>query len=226
MAAVRNIVALTEEEAIRTAKTILNNILRSTTDVVNHVVQPNGNLAAVESFAPSKAGTPKRKKMTSLLGGTPLKLNHANIVIDSSLLAPSPMRLTPKRRKMAGPKKGVQFTPKKKSPSKAKRAVRWRDDDEDGTLADFSKTPQKDFSTPEDLTEGDLPSIPLPQSSLAESSLLTTADDSLSPIVLWKEVYFRGANIQLLIPISFHHRPTHYCRPVITIVKVRIVTMR
>ena len=44
-------------------------------------------------------------------------------------------------------KKGISFTPKKKSPSK--RSVRWRDDTESGALADFEKTPQKMQSTPE-----------------------------------------------------------------------------
>lgn len=170
IAAVKSLMALTEEEAIATAKDILNNILRFSTDVVNHVIQPNGKLATCESFPPSKSGTPKRKKQVGLIGDTPLRLSRANISVDSSVVGPSPIRSTPKRRKMIGSKKGVQFTPKKKSPSKAKRGVRWRDDTEDGALAEYAKTPQKITPSPEFYSVNQLPSLP-PQSSFLENSV-------------------------------------------------------
>ena len=53
------------------------------------------------------------------------------------------MKSSPRRRKVLNARKGVSFTPvKKKTPTK--RVVRWRDDEtEEGTLADFEKTPQK-----------------------------------------------------------------------------------
>ena len=181
IAAVKNLMVLTEEEAIAAARDILNNILRSSTDVVSHVIQPNGKLATVESFPPSKSGTPKRKKMVGLIGGAPLTLRPANISVDSSVMAPSPMRSTPKRRKMAGAKKGIQFTPKKKSPSKAKRVVRWRDDTEDGALAEYAKTPQKFAPSPEMSSVDQLLSLP-PQSLFLGSSADATLDDS-TPIL-------------------------------------------
>lgn len=65
-------------------------------------------------------------------------------------LTASPMKASPRRRMMVATKKGVQFSPmkKKKSPSKTKRGVRWRDDTENGTLAEFQKTPEHVASTP------------------------------------------------------------------------------
>jgi kinesin family protein 18/19 len=70
---------------------------------------------------------------------------------------------------MAGVKKGVQFSPmkKKKSPSKTKRGVRWRDDTENGTLAEFQQTPEHLAGTPTQSATGVSPpkfttSIPIP----------------------------------------------------------------
>ena len=189
-AAVGNLVALSEDEAVAAAKNILNNIIKSTTDVVSHIIQPNSDLASVEAFPPTKAGTPKRKKITSLIGGTPLKLNRSKLPVDSSFTLQSPVRMTPKRRKMIGAKKGVgvQFTPKKKSPVKGKRGVRWRDDTEDGTLAEYAKTPQKIDFTPEmPSAEALLP--PPPQSSFFEVAYDGSADDS-SPSVPVPETIF------------------------------------
>lgn len=57
------------------------------------------------------------------------------------------MKASPIRRKMGGARK-VQFTPKKKSPSKTKRGVRWRDHDENGELAEFRAPPPPAESTP------------------------------------------------------------------------------
>jgi kinesin family protein 18/19 len=53
--------------------------------------------------------------------------------------------MSPKRRKITA-KKGISFSPKKKTPSK--RGVRWRDDTENGMLADFEKTPVQE-NTPD-----------------------------------------------------------------------------
>ena len=187
-AAVSNLLALSEEEAVAAAKTILSNIIKSTTDVVSHIVQPNSDLAAVEVFPPTKAGTPKRKKVTNLIGGTPLKLNRSRLPVDSSFAVQSPIRGTPKRRKMIGAKKGVQFTPKKKTPVKGKRGVRWRDDTEDGTLAEYAKTPQKIDFTPE-MSSVEVPLLPPPQSSFLEAAYDGSADDS-SPSISVPETIF------------------------------------
>jgi kinesin family member 18/19 len=177
IAAVQNLMGMGEQEAVQAAKGILGSLLKNTTEVACHIVQPNGNIAIVESFPPTKTGTPKRKKNVNLVGGTPMRLPKPVIPPDTSLVVSSPARLTPKRRKMGGAKKGISFTPKKKSPAKAKRVVRWRDDTEDGKLADFEKTPQKLFSTPEVSSVEVAPSVP-PQSVFLEHY---SENDDLSP---------------------------------------------
>lgn len=85
----------------------------------------------------------------------------------------SPMKASPRRRKAVVGKKGVSFTPKKKSPSK--RTVRWRDDTEAGALADFEKTPQKHEATPEP-SDDSLTLPPLP----AYLAVADTSDNSLN----------------------------------------------
>ena len=145
MAAIQKILSMDEEEAIQAAKSIICKILQSCTSVTSHVVKPDGSLAPVEAFAPTKAGTPKRKKQA-----TPLKTVLTPSFLNAPHLTGSPVRASPKRRKIVAAKKGVSFTPKKKSPVKStKRAVRWRDDTEQGTLAEYEKTPQRFDVTPE-----------------------------------------------------------------------------
>ncbi|KAL9030040.1 MAG: hypothetical protein Q9196_001797 [Gyalolechia fulgens] len=178
MAAIQNILSMNEEEAVRAAKRIIGKILQSCTSVTSHVIKPDGSLAPVEAFAPTRAGTPKRKKQA-----TPLKTMIPPSFVNAPHLTGSPVRASPKRRKMGG-KKGVSFTPKKKSPVKVqKRAVRWRDDTEQGTLAEFEKTPQKFDVTPEaaalDTSPPPASSSPIPP-TLDSGSL--PASDGSSPI--------------------------------------------
>ena len=147
--AIHSILAMNEEEAVEAAKNILGKILTGCTTVTSHVIKPDGSLIPTEAFPPTRSGTPKRKKQV-VLGGTPLKVVMAPSFADNSNLAGSPVRMSPKRRKAVASKKGVSFTPKKKSPGKAlKRGVRWRDDTEQGTLAEFEKTPQRTDLTPD-----------------------------------------------------------------------------
>ncbi|KAL9006847.1 MAG: hypothetical protein Q9188_000378 [Gyalolechia gomerana] len=176
MAAIQKILSMNEEEAVRAAKSIIGKILQSCTSVTSHVIKPDGSLAPVEAFAPTRAGTPKRKKQA-----TPLKTMMPPSLINAPHLTGSPVRASPKRRKM-GAKKGVSFTPKKKSPVKAqKRAVRWRDDTEQGTLAEFEKTPQKFDVTPEAAPlDTSLPTLDSPVATTLDSAL--PASDGSSPI--------------------------------------------
>ncbi|KAL8840893.1 MAG: hypothetical protein Q9170_001157 [Blastenia crenularia] len=178
VAAIQNILSLSEGEAVRTAKTILNKILQSCTSVTSHVIKPDGSLAPVEAFAPTRAGTPKRKKQAS-----PLKATMPPAFTNAPQLTFSPARASPKRRRVAAAKKGVSFTPKKKSPIKAqKRAVRWRDDTEQGTLAEFEKTPQRFKGTPEAApSDAPFPASNSPTPPTLDPSALLTADGS-SPI--------------------------------------------
>ncbi|KAF2144044.1 uncharacterized protein K452DRAFT_223282 [Aplosporella prunicola CBS 121167] len=146
------IMAMDEEEAIRTAKDMLGKLVTSSTDVTSQVIKPEGGLPVVEAFPPTHRGTPKRRKPVNLLGPSPYKgipppgfLSPAR----PSLMPTSPSKIitSPRRRKLGPAKKGIQFTPKKKSP--VKRGVRWRDDTEDGQLADFTDTPQAVEASPE-----------------------------------------------------------------------------
>ena len=164
MAAVQNLLTMDEESAINAATSILHCILQGTTEVTSHIIKPNSNMV-LESFPPTKTGTPKRKKQANFLKSTSLGASKAAVLAAAPHIA-SPLRGSPKRRKFGSAKKGVQFTPKK-SPAKAlKRGVRWRDDTEDGALAEFEKTPQKVESTPEASPAEQMPPPPIPESSL------------------------------------------------------------
>lgn len=174
MAAIRGIMSMSEDEAVEVAKSILAKILSACTAVTSHVIKPDSGLTPNEMFPPTRSGTPKRKKNAALqLGGSPLRMVQAASFTNGPAMISSPVRTSPKRRKVAAAKKGVSFTPKKKSPGKGlKRGVRWRDDTEEGALAEFEKTPQRinqplEMSSIEPVTSLHLPlptsSIPLPE---------------------------------------------------------------
>ena len=166
------------DAAVEAASDILNRLIKSASSAAAYVVKPDGNLAPIEAFAPSKSGTPKRRKHdTSLLEGSPTK-KTAIPALTAPHITSSPMRASPRRRGFVGSaRKGVSFTPKKKkSPIKgAKRAVRWRDDEEDGTLAEFEKTPKKVESSPEEL------SVEIKPPQVSEVSNAFAAVDADSP---------------------------------------------
>ena len=172
------------DEAIEKIPIILSQMLASCSSAVSHVVKPDGSLAPVEAFAPTRAGTPKRRKQVALPTDSPVRPANPLLAAAPHLMA-SPAKNSPKRRALLGSsRKGLSFTPKKKrSPIKGlKRGVRWRDDTEDGTLAEFEKTPQKLDSTPEDTAaEVTLPQISPPTTSF----ILPTTElqqDSSSPV--------------------------------------------
>ena len=149
MAAIQALLSMSERDAVEAAKSILSKVLHSATIATSHIVKPDGSIAPVELFPPTRHGTPKRKKQTNLVGGTPVKHISLAVLATTPHLYHSPIKSSPKRRKLGGPKKSVSFTPKKKSPTKGlKRGVRWKDDTEDGVLAEFDKTPQRLDSTP------------------------------------------------------------------------------
>jgi kinesin family protein 18/19 len=148
ISSLNDILGMSEQDAIEHAKTVLKRLLQTCSTAASQVVKPDGSLNVVEAFPPTKRGTPKRKKPAAFLDG---QSKPAPIMPALAAIAPqvysSPMKSSPRRRKAVMGKKGISFTPKKKSPSK--RSVRWRDDTESGALADFEKTPQKMQSTPE-----------------------------------------------------------------------------
>ena len=180
--AIQNIMSLTEEEAMQTAKAILGNMVKSCIRVTSHIIKPDGSLMPTEAFPPTRSGTPKRKKQVALSGPSPMKLPMPVSVVGVQSLA-SPVRLSPKRRKVPGSaKKGISFTPKKKSPAKGmKRGVRWRDDMEDGTLAEFEQTPQRVNLTPASSGEDSTLQLP-PQITSSNSIVIAEDPEDSSPL--------------------------------------------
>jgi kinesin family protein 18/19 len=148
ISSLNDILTMNEHDAIQHAKKVLTRLLQTCSSAASQVVKPDGSLNIVEAFPPTKRGTPKRKKQTNFTDGParPVPVMPALAAAAPQVFA-SPMKSSPRRRKAVMGKKGISFTPKKKSPSK--RSVRWRDDTESGTLAEFEKTPQKQQSTPE-----------------------------------------------------------------------------
>ncbi|KAL9132253.1 MAG: hypothetical protein Q9217_000057 [Psora testacea] len=183
MAAIQNIMAMSEEDAVNAAKNILGKILTACTTVTSHVIKPDGSLIPAQAFPPTKNGTPKRKKHVALGGPSPLKpILPPSFASDN--FSGSPVRASPKRRKAMAAKKGISFTPKKKSPGKGlKRGVRWRDDTEEGTLAEFEKTPQRNNSTPNTFSIESAVAVPPLTSSpiLVDPPMSASDDDSPLP---------------------------------------------
>jgi kinesin family member 18/19 len=189
IAAVNKLNSMSVDEAVEVANRYLKDMLSSASKAASHVVKPDGSLAPVESFAPRKTGTPKRKKQainTSLLESpAPALKITAPESLAPAPVQPSPIKASPRRRGLLGSaKKGIQFqtTPKKRKVT-VKRAVRWKDDTEDGALAEFEKTPQKlPSSSPveESTTELTVPQISNLTQSFAD---LRAADDDSSPVM-------------------------------------------
>lgn len=143
------ITQMDEAEAVDAARKLLTKIMNSCTNATAQVIRPDGGLPVTEFFAPSHRGTPKRRKPVNIMAPSPVRPLAMPTLTEAPHLTSSPMKASPRRKKMIGVKKGVQFSPmRKKSPSKSKRGVRWRDDTENGTLAEFQKTPEQFESTP------------------------------------------------------------------------------
>lgn len=180
IACIESLNRMSVDEAVEAATGILGKMLMSCTKATSHVVKPDGSIAPVEVFAPTKSGTPKRRKAAAIPGVSPIKpvLNAALAVAPH--LSSTPVKSSPKRKGVMGsPRKGLIITPRKrKSPIKGmKRGVRWRDDTEDGTLAEFEKTPPRPELTPEaEVSSADVtlpkisPPISLPQISTEQDS--------------------------------------------------------
>ncbi|KAG7102423.1 Kinesin-like protein 5 like [Verticillium longisporum] len=169
LASLSETLAMKEEEAVSHAKSIINRLLEVGYTAASHVVKPDGSCIPVEKFSPSKRGTPKRKKAAAVGNIQPIAaplLSVADAPVLTQPIAASPMKTSPRRRKPINARKGVSFTPVKKKAT-SQRSVRWRDDEsEDGTLADFDKTPKKYESTPEQNSpDKALPLPPMPAMS-------------------------------------------------------------
>lgn len=164
-AIINQLLLMEESEAVQAAKGVLGKMLTSCTEATSHVIKPDGSLPVVEAFPPTRLGTPRKRKNVNLLGPSPLQPMLNPAVAELRQASSSPVRRSPMRRKIGTVKMGLSVTPRRRSPSK--RAVRWRDDTENGALAEYDRTPQPLVSTP-DIT-GDASSITV-SSAVAEES--------------------------------------------------------
>ncbi|KAL4875929.1 P-loop containing nucleoside triphosphate hydrolase protein [Aspergillus karnatakaensis] len=144
---IENMMDLSEDEAVESGKRILGKMLDSCCTVASSIVKPDGCMPNISTFSPSKASPAKPKKRLSLAIIPPGKSLNAPISLHPT--APtSPTRGSPRRRKMGTGRKSVSFSPKKAQAKPPKRSVRWKDDEQDGTLTEIQKTPQKSELTP------------------------------------------------------------------------------
>ncbi|KAI9828524.1 MAG: hypothetical protein M1819_006580 [Sarea resinae] len=181
ISSLNRILQMEEQEAVEMARDILGRMLNSCSAATSQAIKPDGGLPAIEAFPPTRSGTPRRKKQVNLLAPSPMKPSANGGLSKLSHLSNSPFKASPKRRKVFVAKKGVSFTPNKKPSTKiSKRVVRWRDDTEDGTLAEFEKTPQKLDATPESSSAE--PPTADTSSYLVDGILASDSNDS-SPIL-------------------------------------------
>lgn len=177
LASLHDTLEMDQEEAVAHAKEMINRLLQTGFTAAGQVVKPDGSIPTVEVFSPRKRGTPKRKKAIAMH----IKPVSAPVFMPETTPL-SPTKGSPRRRKVLGAsKKSISFTPVK---AKKKGGVRWRDDEtEEGTLADFAKTPQKFDSSPaaaspeKDLVPPPMPSYLEPEheeSKLEESTIVSS----------------------------------------------------
>ncbi|PKK52860.1 hypothetical protein CI102_2136, partial [Trichoderma harzianum] len=139
------IMMMDEDSAVSHAKEAISRLLQTGLTAASQVVKPDGSLAAMPDAHPQPRRTLRKRK--SLSAYRPV-VPPAVVAVQNEHVFATPMKALPRRRKALGmPKKGVSFTPVKRTTKS--RGVRWRDDEtEDGTLEDFEKTPQNLFSSP------------------------------------------------------------------------------
>ncbi|KAL3425383.1 kinesin family protein [Phlyctema vagabunda] len=176
ISSLNDILSMNEQDAVQHAKSVLTRLLNVGCGSVGQIIKSDGTLHVTQAFPPTKRGTPKRKKVVNLLVNEPGPIPSMPVFNAAPPANTSPLKSSPRRRKPVAGKKGISFSPKKKTPSK--RSVRWRDDADSGALAEFEKTPQKiASSSPADLDSSldhsiTLPTLPsyLPQMDGANDS--------------------------------------------------------
>ncbi|KAJ5212280.1 uncharacterized protein N7498_003926 [Penicillium cinerascens] len=145
MASMEDIMQLNASEAIQKGRVMITKMLDNCSDTASNLVKPDGSLPALPTLqSPVKAASPpKPKKRFSMVSMPPPRTSLTPAVQFTPVAPPSPTKASPRRRKVAAGRKSVSFTPKKSQAKAAKRSVRWKDDEDDGPLTEFQKTPQK-----------------------------------------------------------------------------------
>lgn len=191
LASMADTLTMDETSAVARAKQIINKLLQVGFDAASQVVKPAGGQSTGESFSTSFSSSmrvaPKRKTSSinpAVAPAAPKTIEAPALELVQEHIMMSPLKASPRRRKVLGTaKKGVVFTPVKKT--KQQRGVRWRDDEEeDGTLADFEKTPQMHkmggiFDSPVNDKRGQV-SSPFPKAAAAAAAAAPRPDEEES----------------------------------------------
>lgn len=189
MASIEDIMQLNASEAIQKGRVILGKMLDNCFNATSNLVKPDGSMPAVPNLqSPAKpASPPKPKKRFSMASMPPPRSLNTTAVQFAPVATAAPVKSSPRRRKVAAGRKSVSFTPKKTQAKATKRSVRWKDDEEDGPLTEFQKTPQKPQSADE--ASSDEPALPRGASPIprniprvvSPSGAISPAPDSTEP---------------------------------------------
>ncbi|KAM3544569.1 hypothetical protein ARSEF1564_002552 [Beauveria bassiana] len=163
-----DILAMDEQSAVSHAKGVFSKLLQTGFTSAAQVVRPDDSASTSNSSSFLQKGSVKK---SYLFGQAKSFEAPALAASEPENVMTSPLKCSPRRRKvLTSAKKAVTFTPVKKN---KKSGVRWRDDEtEEGTLADFEKTP-KNLKSPEGLLEA----APIIEQS-SEEAIVTSHDQS------------------------------------------------
>lgn len=189
MASIEDIMQLNASEAIKKGRTILSKMMDDCSNAASNLVKPDGSMPSIPNISSARPPSPmKPKKRFSLVSLPPV--STANPPVTLAPVAPaSPTKGSPRRRKAAAGRKGVNFSPKKTQIKATKRSVRWKDDEADGNLTEFQKTPKKE--EPADESSSEEPTLPprsgspiprnFPRISSPSGSISPTPDEPTEP---------------------------------------------
>ncbi|KAJ5888201.1 hypothetical protein N7495_008242 [Penicillium taxi] len=183
IASIEDIMQLSADEAMEKGHAILTKMLENCSDATSGLVKSDGSLPTLPTTqASAKPASPaKPKKRYSLV-----RMPAARPINYSVQLAPtapvSPKKSSPRRRKVAGNRKSVSFTPKKVQTTAPKRSVRWKDDEENCPLFEFKQSPLKPPSAPADDSYLEEPSLPLAPSPIPRNIPRVIPSSRQSPV--------------------------------------------
>lgn len=146
IASIEDIMQLNAAEAIEKGRVILMKMLDCGSNAASNLVKPDGGMPAPQASSAKPASPPKPKKRFSLVNLPPAQSLNPPVQL-APAATPAPIKVSPRRRKTG--RKSVTFTPKKTQAKSTKRSVRWKDDETDGALTEFQKSPQKPDSADE-----------------------------------------------------------------------------
>ncbi|CAG8924929.1 unnamed protein product [Penicillium salamii] len=191
MASIKDIMQLNASEAIQKGRTILSKMLDDCSNAASNLVKPDGSMPSIPNFTSARPPSPtKPKKRFSLVNVPTVSTSNPPPVMMAPAAPPSPTKGSPRRRRATVGRKSVSFTPKKSQAKPPKRSVRWRDDEQEGDLTEFQKTPKKAESTDEYSSEE--PSLPprsgspiprnFPRIVSPSGSISPTSDEPAGPV--------------------------------------------